>query len=135
VTVSAEPHWTSIYGWAYLRDDEGHCFRNLGMGSAAAEAAGEALRVRGPQGYTRLRAFSTAVKAAGHAQANEVEQACMAGQELVLLAGRLASARVTSRLADLLRALAPHAEVAAVRELQDAARPLLARPDPSGVWT
>jgi hypothetical protein len=128
VSVSGEPHWTSIYGWAYLRDDEGHCYRNLGMGMPAAEAAGDALRARGSMGYTRLQAFSTAVKAAGYAQANEVEQACVTGHELVALAGRLESARVTSRLAELLDALTPHGELAAVQELRDAARPLLARP-------
>ncbi|MGW6454685.1 hypothetical protein ACWF94_01955 [Streptomyces sp. NPDC055078] len=124
---SGEPAWSEIYDLAYLRDEEGNCYRNLGMGQQAAEAEGDALRLRGEgkNGYARLRAFSMAVQAIGYLQAGSVEQGCAVGTQLVGLLPAFASHRVRRRLNDVLTAAQPYADQPAVRDLYEVARPAL----------
>ncbi|KWX05273.1 hypothetical protein TH66_03210 [Carbonactinospora thermoautotrophica] len=120
-----EPAWTGIYGWGYVRDEEGHCYRNIGLGLQAVRAAEDALRLRGPDGYARIRAFSTGIRAIGYAQAGELEAACAAGHELVKWAGELASRRVNVRLAEVFTHLSPYQDDPRVKDLREAARPVL----------
>ncbi|MFJ6661342.1 hypothetical protein ACIQNG_34105 [Streptomyces sp. NPDC091377] len=120
---SGEPAWAGIYDLAYLRDEEGHCYRNLSMGTEAVAAEAEAMELRGTgvNGYTRLLAFSLSVQAVGYLQAGEVEQGCVVGTELAYLAPSVSSRRVQRRLQDVLDAAAPFREVPAVKDLYEVA--------------
>jgi len=123
---AAEPAWMSVYGWGHLRHDVGRCYANLGLGAQAADAAEESMQIRSRDRYPRPHAFSLGIQAVGHAQANNVDHACDSGQQLLAVAAGLDSHRVRTRLAELLRALADHSTEPAVRDLRDAARPVLA---------
>lgn len=94
------------------------------MGDQAISAAEESMQWRQ---LSRPRAFSLAVQAAGHLRSkdNAVDRACQIGAELVTITGQLSSDRVKVELARVLTTLRPYAQTAAVRELTEAARPLL----------
>src|SRR5215475_4794351 len=124
----SEPAWTGGYGLGHLRHDEGRCYANLGLGAQAAQAAGEAVQVRSRDRHPRPHAFSLGIQAIGHAQAGSVDQACASGHQLLTLAAGLDSHRLRTRVGELLRALAGHAAEPAVRQLREAARPVLASP-------
>ena len=121
---SAEPEWMRFYGAEHLRHDQARCLVNLGMGDQAIPAAEESMRARR---LSRPRAFSLAVQAIGHVRSkdNAVDRACELGAELVTITGQLASDRVKVELARVLTALQPYRTSAAVRELAEAARPVL----------
>jgi len=121
-----EPTWMRVYGWGHLRHDEGRCWVNLGLGGQAADAAEESMHARSRDQYARPHAFSLGIQAIGNAQANEVDQACAGGRQLLTVAAGLDSQRVRDRISELLQALGDHAREPAVRELRDAARPILA---------
>ena len=122
-----EPEWMRFYGIEHLRHDEARCLNNLGMGDQAVEAAEESMRARR---LSRPRAFSLAVQAVGHVHSkdNAVDRACQLGAELVTITGHLASDRVRVELAKVLDALQPYRTSAPVRELTEAARPVLVDP-------
>jgi hypothetical protein len=121
---SGEPEWMRFYGAEHLRHDQARCLANLGMGDQAIAAAEESMRARR---LSRPRAFSLAVQAIGHVRSkdNAVDRACELGAELVTITGQLASDRVKVELARVLTALQPYRTSAAVRELVEAARPVL----------
>jgi hypothetical protein len=122
---NGEPAWMRSYGLEHIRHDEARCLNNLGMGDRAVIAAEESMRFRR---LSRPRAFSLAVQAIGHIQSKDkaVDRACEIGSELVAVTGEIASDRVRVELARVLTALRPYRRSAAVRELADAARPVLA---------
>jgi transcriptional regulator with XRE-family HTH domain len=122
---ATEPEWMDAYGWGHLRHEEGRCYYWLGMGREAARAAEASMQVRSRDRFARPRAFSLGVQAIGCAQAKEVDKACAVGQELVAVAGRLASDRVRIRVVEVVDALRPYRSVAAVRDLYEAAGPVL----------
>jgi len=95
------------------------------MGDRAVVAAEESMRFRR---LSRPRAFSLAVQAIGHVQGKDkaVGRACEFGSEFVAVTSEIASDRVRVELARVLTALRPYRRSAAVRELADAARPVLA---------
>jgi Helix-turn-helix domain len=121
-----EPRWMNAYGWGHLRHDEGRCYINLGLGTQAVDAADESMQIRSRDRYPRPHAFSLGIQAIGHAQGDNVDQACDSGHQLLAVAAGLDSQRIRTRLAELLRALADHSSEPAVRDLRDAARPILA---------
>lgn len=123
---TVESEWVGIYSWGNLRHDEALCYAHLALGLKASETAEEAMRTHDRARLARPRAFSLGVQAIGYAQAEEIEQACSYGQELITLAGNLSSARVHARLRDVLATLTDHADLPAVRDLREAARPVLA---------
>ena len=118
-----EPAWMRFYGIEHLHHDQARCLNNLGMGDQAIQAGEESMRARR---LTRPRAFSLAAQAIGHIRSrdNAVDRACQLGADLVTISGQLASDRVTVELARVLKALRPY-RTRAVRELAEAARPLL----------
>jgi len=114
------------YGLEHIRHDEARCLNNLGMGDGSVIAAEESMRFRR---LSRPRAFSLAVQAIGHIQSKDkaVDRACEEiGSELVAVTSEIASDRVKVELARVMTALRPYRRSAAVRELADAARPVLA---------
>jgi hypothetical protein len=121
---SGEPQWMRFYGVEHLRHDQARCLINLGMGDQAIPAAEESMRARR---LSRPKAFSLAVQAIGHVESkdNAVDRACQVGAELVTITGQLASDRLKVELARVLSALHPYRSSAAVRELAEAARPVL----------
>ncbi len=122
---NGEPAWMLSYGLEHIRHDEARCLNNLGMGDGAVIAAEESMRFRR---LSRPRAFSLAVQAIGHIQSKDkaVDRACEIGSELVAVTSEIASDRVKVELARVMTALRPYRRSAAVRELADAARPVLA---------
>lgn len=122
--ASAEPEWMRFYGPGHLRHDQARCLVNLGMGDQAISAAEESMQWRR---LSRPRAFSLAVQAVGHLRSkdNSVDRACQVGAELVTITGQIASDRVKVELARVLNTMRPYAQVSVVRELTEAARPVL----------
>jgi hypothetical protein len=114
----------SGYGWAYMQDEEAHCYRDVGQHSRACEAAAQSLALRGADGFTRTRAFATSTQALALVATGEIEQACEVGLALATAASELASTRVDQRLEMLLNALTPHDGATSVRELHEAIRAL-----------
>ena len=82
-------------------------------------------RCEGRGRYARPRAFSLGIQAIGLAQAGDPEQACVAAHELIAVTPQLRSGRVRARLVEVLRALERYQGSAAVREVHEAARPVL----------
>ena len=111
------------YGVEHLRHDQARCLNNLGMGDQAIPAAEESMRARR---LSRPRAFSLAVQAIGHVQSKDnAVDSCQVAGELAAITAQLASDRVKVELARVLTALHPYRTSAAVRELIEAARPVL----------
>jgi transcriptional regulator with XRE-family HTH domain len=129
IASDGEPEWMRFYGVEHLRHDEARCLNNLGLGDRAIQAAEVSMRARR---LSRPRAFSLAVQAIGHLQSKNqaVDAACHATGELVAITTQLASDRVKVELARVLTALRPYDASAAVREVTEAARPVLS--DSSG---
>ncbi|MFV2178739.1 hypothetical protein ACFHW2_40365 [Actinomadura sp. LOL_016] len=118
-----EPAWMGAYGLGHLRHEEARCYVNLGMGRQAVRSAEASLPVRTD---LRPRAFSLGVLAIAHAQALEVDQACARGHELLTLASQISSRRICVRVTEVLAALEAHQAQPEVRELYEAAQPVLA---------
>lgn len=97
------------------------------MGDQAVSAAEESMQWRR---LSRPRAFSLAVQAVGHIRSKDhsVDRACQVGAELVTITDQIASDRVKVELARVLNTMRPYAQVRVVRELTDAARPVLNDP-------
>jgi transcriptional regulator with XRE-family HTH domain len=121
------PTWMGNYGWGHIRHDEALCYTHLEMGTEAVAAVEESMAVQGRSRFARPRAFSLGVLAIGHAQAGEVEMACTIAHELVGIATHLTSNRVRTRLVDVLHALDAYGQMPVVRDLHEAARPVLTR--------
>jgi hypothetical protein len=119
-----EPAWMRAYGVEHLQHDEGRCLNNLGLGDQAVLAADRSLQLRT---LSRPRAFTLAVKTLGHAQgsAPDLDAACVSGHELLALMAEIASDRVLTQVAKVLRALRPYQVKPAVSDLFEAARPLV----------
>ncbi len=113
-----------FYGVEHLRHDEARCLNNLGLGDQAIQAAEVSMRARR---LSRPRAFSLAVQAIAHLRSkdNAVDAACQVTGELVAITAQLASDRVKVELARVLMALRPYHTSAAVREVTEAAQPVL----------
>jgi hypothetical protein len=120
-----EPDWMRVYGWGNLRHEEARCYYNLGMGEQAVRAAEEAIKVRSD---LRPRAFSLGVQAIGYTQTTprDLDRACAVTHELIELTRQLSSDRVSIRLGEVLDALRPHQELGAVRDVFEAAQPVMA---------
>lgn len=121
-----EPAWMSFYGVEHLQHDQGRCLNNLGMGDGAVDAAQESMLGRR---LARQQAFSLAVQAIGYVLGGDkaVDKACEIGHELAAVTAQLDSGRLKLALAQVLDALRPYQEAATVRDLAEAARPVLAR--------
>jgi hypothetical protein len=85
------------------------------------------MQVRSREQFARPRAFSLGILAMGHAQAGQIEQACVISHDLVTLTMQLTSSRVQIRLPEVLEALDDHKSLPAVRGVHEAAQPALAR--------
>lgn len=121
--TAEEPSWMGSYGIGHLRHEEARCYVNLGMGRHAVRSAEESLSIRTEP---RPRAFTLGVLSIAHAQTLDIEQACARGHELLALAAQISSRRICLRVNQVLAALAPHRDHAAVADLREAARPVLA---------
>jgi len=119
-----EPAWMRAYGLEHLQHDEGRCLNNLGLGDQAVRAAERSLEIRT---LSRPRAFTLAVKTLGYVRGSnpDFDAACTTGHELIAVTAEIASARVRTQVAKVLRALRPHQAKPAVKDLLEAARPLV----------
>lgn len=120
----AEPDWMGFYEWAHIRHEEARIYYMLGMGEEAVAAVEDSLPARSD---ARPRAFSLGAQALGHlfARDPDVERACSLAHQLIAHAGRLESSRMTIRLDEVMRALAPYRREPAVQDVYEAARPVL----------
>jgi hypothetical protein len=98
-----DPAWLAYFDEAYLAARMAQCFRDLGE-------AGHAAR------YVRGRAFNLCLLATAYAAQDEPEQAPVVGRQALDLTVRLTSARSIRYVRDLVRALRPRGDVAAVRD-------------------
>lgn len=110
------------YSAAYVLDEEAHCHRDLGEDSRALSLSEKSLRMRGPDRFTRNRAFATGNAVLSFARLGQIEQACDGAVDLLGLVTILDSSRVASRLDAALAALAPYRSARAVAELAEQVR-------------
>lgn len=110
------------YSDAYLLDEEAHCYRDLGNDSQALALSEQCLGLRGPDRFTRNRAFATGNAALSFARLGKVEEACAGAHDLLKLVALLDSRRVAARLDAVLQQLEPHSSTRPVKELNEHVR-------------
>ncbi|MGW4412175.1 hypothetical protein ACWEJ6_49825 [Nonomuraea sp. NPDC004702] len=125
IGTGREPQWIGIYDQANIQHELARVYCNLRLGDQALQAVEASLHARRSG---RPLAFSLAAKASAHLTASDVDiaQACDVALQLIALAGQMTSARLLLRIGELLRELEAHASFPAVRDVWEAARPLLA---------
>ncbi|MFD9942299.1 hypothetical protein ACFWYW_19450 [Nonomuraea sp. NPDC059023] len=117
-----EPAWLGYFDEAYLAAKFAHCFRDLGDGERAVRHARRSLQMDGR--FVRGRMFNLSLLSAGLLQHGELEEACAAATDALVLGAELQSARSRSYAADLRRRLEPHKQERAVQELAERTRDL-----------
>lgn len=110
------------YSSAYLLDEEAHCYRDLGQDAKALALSEQCLNLRGPDRFTRNRAFATGNAVLSFARLGRIDEACDGVLDLLQLVALLDSRRVAARLDAVLRALEPHRASRLVQEVHDHVR-------------
>jgi tetratricopeptide (TPR) repeat protein len=112
-----DPDWISYFDDGELSAEFSHCFRDLGRHTDAITYAQRSLDAAGAS--VRSDFFVTMVLADGHLGAGKVEQACAVARQALDLGEQLKSGRCVEYLRGFRQRLAPFADVAAVRELEE----------------
>jgi hypothetical protein len=112
-----DPDWITYFDDAELSAEFGHCFRDLDRSADAVTYAQRALDGAGAS--IRSDFFVTMVLADGYLAAREVEQACAVARRALDIGEQLKSGRSVEYVRRFRQRLAPLAEVAAVRELDE----------------
>lgn len=110
---SADPQWIGYFDEAYLSAKFGHCFKELRQPEQAQRFAERSLDM--DNSYLRGRAFNLSLLATAHAQAGQVDEACVVGSEALTLVKGMRSARATEYIRGLRRELEPYADAPAVQ--------------------
>ncbi len=112
-----DPDWITYFDDAELSAEFSHCFRDLDRPTDAVTYAQRSLDGAGAS--VRSDFFVTMVLADGYLVAGEVEQACTVARDALDLGEQLKSGRSVEYVRRFRQRLAPVAEVAAVRELDE----------------
>jgi transcriptional regulator with XRE-family HTH domain len=114
-----EPAWMRSYGIAHITHDEARSRLQIGQGHAAIASAGESLAART---LARPRGFAFAAMAAAALQARDIDRACAASRELILIASDGTSMRLAPVAIAVVRSLVPYRRIPAVQDVLDRAR-------------
>ncbi|GAB3109288.1 hypothetical protein GCM10027160_08380 [Streptomyces calidiresistens] len=120
-----DPSWLDFYAYDRLAADAAECYTDLRIPQQARRFNEEALS-EPTEDFARSHGLRLVVKAFAELEAGNLDAACDAGNRALRVAGRISSARTTDYVRALLERLEPYRDDPSVKELREAAEPLLA---------
>ncbi|MEH1129600.1 hypothetical protein [Micromonospora sp. CPCC 206061] len=114
------PPWVGYFSPAHYAGTALRCFRDLRLYRQALQRADEALNLHTDN--VRTRALHTALLATTHADAGDLDAACLTGTRAVDLADGVESRRVRQRFTELHDRLLPHRRVPKADDLLERLR-------------
>ncbi|WP_228454968.1 hypothetical protein, partial [Streptomyces alkaliphilus] len=120
-----DPSWLDFYAYDRLAADAAECYTDLRIPHQARRFNEEALS-EPTEDFARSHGLRLVVKAFAELEAGNLDAACDAGNRALRVAGRISSARTTDYVRALLDRLEPYRDDPSVKELREAAEPLLA---------
>jgi hypothetical protein len=123
----ADPGWLDFYAYDRLAADAAECYTDLNVPGQARRFTQESLSDP-TENFVRSHGLRLVVAAVAELESGNLDAACAAGTRAVAVAGRISSARTTDYVRDLLHRLEPYENEQVVKELREAARPLLVAP-------
>ncbi|SFD62992.1 hypothetical protein SAMN05421773_12175 [Streptomyces aidingensis] len=122
-----DPGWLDFYAYDRLAADAAECYTDLRSPAEARRFTQDSLS-EPTETFVRSHGLRLVVAAVAELEAGNLEAACEKGARAVEVAGRISSARTTDYVRDLLQRLEPYQNVPQVKQLKEAARPLLVSP-------
>jgi hypothetical protein len=123
----ADPGWLDFYAYDRLAADAAECYTDLNAPGQARRFTRESLS-EPTENFVRSHGLRLVVAAVAELESGNLDAACAVGTRAVAVAGRISSARTTDYVRDLLHRLEPYENEQVVKELREAARPLLVAP-------
>ena len=133
-----DPAWIRYFDEAELAAEFGHCLRDLGRASDAAQYASRSVGTADGAGFVRSDFFATMVLADAHLAAGDLEQGCDTALTALQAGDLVRSARCVSYLRDFGKRLARAADTTVVADFEEQAREsrlwrIASRPDKATV--
>lgn len=122
-----DPGWLDFYAYDRLAADAAECYTDLKVPGQARRFTRESLSDP-TENFVRSHGLRLVVAAVAELESGNLDEACAVGTRAVAVAGRISSARTTDYVRDLLHRLEPYENEQVVKELREAARPLLVAP-------
>lgn len=123
----SDPGWLDFYAYDRLAADAAECYTDLKAPGQARRFTQESL-LDPTENFVRSHGLRLVVAAVAELESGNLDAACAKGTRAVEVAGRISSARTTDYVRDLLHRLEPYQNEPVVKELREAARPLLVAP-------
>ncbi|NJQ07055.1 sporulation protein [Streptomyces lonarensis] len=122
-----DPGWLDFYAYDRLAADAAECYTDLKAPGQARRFTEESLSDP-TENFARSHGLRLVVAAIAELESGNLDTACAIGTRAIEMAARISSARATDYVRDLLHRLEPYENEPVVKELLEAARPLLASP-------
>lgn len=122
-----DPSWLDFYAYDRLAADAAECYTDLKAPGQARRFTEESLSDP-TENFARSHGLRLVVAAIAELESGNLDTACSIGTRAIEMAARISSARATDYVRDLLHRLEPYENEPVVKELLEAARPLLASP-------
>jgi hypothetical protein len=133
-----DPAWIRYFDESELAAEFGHCLRDLGRASDAAQYASRSVGTADGAGFVRSDFFATMVLADAHVAAGDLEQGCATALTALRAGDLIRSARCVNYLRDFRQRLARAADTTVVTDFHEQAREsrlwrIASRPDKARV--
>ncbi|WP_258036966.1 MFS transporter, partial [Streptomyces sp. SM14] len=123
----ADPGWLDFYAYDRLAADAAECYTDLKAPGQARRFTEESLSDP-TENFARSHGLRLVVAAVAELESGNLDAACAVGTRAIEMAARISSTRANDYVRDLLHRLEPYENEPVVKELLEAARPLLAAP-------
>jgi transcriptional regulator with XRE-family HTH domain len=117
-----DPAWIRYFDDSELAAEFGHCLRDLGRASDAAQYASRSVGTADGAGFVRSDFFATMVLADAHLAAGELEQGCVTALTALRAGELIRSARCVNYLREFRQGLARAADATVVTDFNEQAR-------------
>jgi hypothetical protein len=114
--------WIRYFDESELAAEFGHCLRDLGRASDAAQYASRSVGTADGAGFVRSDFFATMVLADAHVAAGDLEQGCATALTALRAGDLIRSARCVNYLRDFRQHLARAADTTVVTDFHEQAR-------------
>jgi hypothetical protein len=133
-----DPAWIRYFDESELAAEFGHCMRDLGRASDAAEYASRSVATAEDAGFVRSDFFATMVLADAHLAAGDLEQGCATALTALRAGELIRSARCVRYLGEFRQRLERAADATVVTDFHEQAREsrlwrIASRPDKASV--
>ena len=118
----ADPQWIRYFNEAELAAEFGHCLRDLGRATDAAQYAGSSIEAIGGEMFMRSDFFAAMVLADSELGAGELEQACLNALKALTAGEQIRSARCVKYLREFRQHLEHIGPTAVVIDFHEQAR-------------